>query len=318
MKRLIAAIVLALSAPLALAQSWPQKPVKFFVAGAAGSAPDIIARLIGDGLSKIWGQQVIVDNRPGAAGNLGTAAAAKAPADGYNILFGQAAPLALNQHTFQSLPFDPEKDFVPVVGVGLSPMMIAVNKDLPVKSVGDLIAMAKAQPGKINFGTSSQRNIPHLTGELLAGQAGVKLTHVPYKSNAQAAAETASGLTQVYIDGIPPMRAHMKAERVRVIAVSAAKRLPNFPDIPAVSETLPGFEFNGWFAILAPTGTPQEVITRLNRDANTVLRAPATVERLLGFGIYDPGGTPEELAKFIRAERANYAKAVKAAGIRAE
>jgi tripartite-type tricarboxylate transporter receptor subunit TctC len=142
--------------------------------------------------------------------------------------------------------------------------------------------------------------------------------HVPYKSNAQAAAETTTGLTQVYIDGIPPMRAHMKAERVRVIAVSAAKRLSNFPDIPAVAETLPGFEFNGWFAILAPTGTPQEVIARLNKDANTVLRAPAMVERLLGFGIYDPGGTPEELAKFIRAERANYAKAVKAAGIRAE
>lgn len=318
MKRLIAALVLSLSAPLALAQSWPDKPVKFFVAGAAGSAPDIIARLIGDGLSNIWGQQVIIDNRPGAAGNLGTAAAAKAPADGYNILFGQAAPLALNQYTFQSLPFDPEKDFVPVVAVGLSPMMIAVNKDLPAKTVGELIALAKAQPGKINFGTSSQRNIPHLTGELLAGQAGIKLVHVPYKSNAQAAAETTTGLTQVYIDGIPPMRAHMKADRVRVIAVSAAKRLSNFPDIPAVAETLPGFEFNGWFAILAPTGTPPEVVARLNKDANTVLRAPAMVQRLLGFGIYDPGGTPEELARFIRSERANYAKAVKAAGIRAE
>jgi len=318
MRKLLFLIAASFFTTLAAAEEWPSKPVKFYVAGAAGSAPDIIARLIGDGLSKIWGQQVIVDNRPGAAGNLGTAAAAKAPADGYNILFGQAAPLALNQYTFQSLPFDPEKDFVPVVAVGLSPMMIAVNKDLPAKTVGELIALAKAQPGKINFGTSSQRNIPHLTGELLAGQAGIKLVHVPYKSNAQAAAETTTGLTQVYIDGIPPMRAHMKADRVRVIAVSAAKRLSNFPDIPAVAETLPGFEFNGWFAILAPTGTPPEVVARLNKDANTVLRAPAMVERLLGFGIYDPGGTPEELARFIRSERANYAKAVKAAGIRAE
>jgi tripartite-type tricarboxylate transporter receptor subunit TctC len=318
LKHLIAALALCLASPFAAAQPWPDKPVKFYVAGAAGSAPDIIARLIGDGLTKIWGQQVIVDNRPGAAGNVGTAAAAKAPADGYNILFGQAAPLALNQHTFKSLPFDAEKDLVPVVAIGLSPMMIAVNNDLPVKNVAELIALAKAQPGNVNFGTSSQRNIPHLTGELLAGQAGVKLTHVPYKSNAQAAAETSTGLTQVYIDGIPPMRAHMQAGRLRVIAVSSAQRLPNFPDIPAVSETLPGFEFSGWFAILAPTGAPREAIERINRDVNTVLKSPAMSERQLGFGIYGGGGTPEELAKFLADQRANYGRAVKAANIQPE
>jgi tripartite-type tricarboxylate transporter receptor subunit TctC len=316
--RLIAAAALGLAASLAMAQTWPAKPVKFHVAGAAGSAPDIIARLIGEDLARIWGEQVVVENRPGAAGNLGTAAAAKAPADGYNILFGQAAPLALNQHTFKSLPFDAEKDFVPVVMVGLSPMMIAVNSDLPVKSVSDLIALAKAQPGKINFGTSSQRNIPHLTGVMLASMAGVQLVHVPYKSNQQAAAETMAGLTQVYVDGIPPIVGHLKAGRLRVIAVSSAQRLSNFPDVPAVSETLPGFQFGGWFAILAPAGTPREVVERLNRDANTVLRAPAMVERLRGFGVYDPGGTPEELAAFLRNERASYAQAVKAARIEPE
>lgn len=315
MMRLVAAAALFLFTALAAAQPWPEKPVKFYVAGAAGSAPDIIARLIGDGLARIWGQQVVVDNRPGAAGNLGTAAAAKAPADGYNILFGQAAPLALNQHTFRSLPFDAEKDLVPVVAIGLSPMMIAVNNDLPAKNLAELIALAKAQPGKINFGTSSQRNIPHLTGEMLASMAGIKLTHVPYKSNAQAAAETASGLTQAYIDGIPPMRAHMQAGRVRVIAVSSAKRLPNFPDIPAVGETLPGFQFGGWFAILAPAGTPQDVVARINKDVNTVLASPAMSERQLGFGIYGGGGTPEDLGRFLREERENYGKAVKAAGI---
>jgi tripartite-type tricarboxylate transporter receptor subunit TctC len=318
MKRLVAAIALSLSASLALAQAWPAKPVKFYVAGAAGSAPDIIARLVGDGLSKIWGQQVIVDNRPGAAGNVGTAAAAKAPADGYNILFGQAAPIALNQHTFKSLAFDPEKDLAPVVAIGLSPMMIAVNNDLPVKTLADLIALAKKQPGKVNFGTSSQRNIPHLTGEMLAAQAGIKLQHVPYKSNSQAAAETTSGLTQVYIDGIPPMRAHMQAGRLRVIAVSSAKRLSNFPDIPAVAETIPGFQFGGWFAILAPTGTPKEVIARINKDVNTVIASPAMSERQLGFGIYGGGGSPEDLGEFLREERASYGKAVKAAGIQPE
>jgi tripartite-type tricarboxylate transporter receptor subunit TctC len=318
MRKLLFLIAASVFTTLAAAEEWPSKPVKFYVAGAAGSAPDIIARLIGDGLAKIWGQQVIIDNRPGAAGNLGTAAAARAPADGYNILFGQAAPLALNQHTFKSLPFDPEKDLVPVVAIGLSPMMIAVNNDLPVKNVAELIALAKAQPGKVNFGTSSQRNIPHLAGEMLASMAGVKLTHVPYKSNAQAAAETASGLTQVYIDGIPPMRAHMQAGRLRVIAVSSAKRLSNFPDIPAVAETLPGFEFGGWFAILAPTGTPKEVVARVNKDVNTVLASPAMSERQLGFGIYGGGGTPQALAEFLRRERESYGRAVKAAGIQPE
>ena len=318
MGRIVTALALFFMAACSQAQSWPLKPVKFFVGGAAGSAPDIVARLIGERLTRIWGQQVIVDNRVGAAGNLGTAAAAKAPADGYNILFGQAAPLALNQQTFKTLPFDPERDFVPVVSVGLSPMIIAVNNDLSVRTLADLIALARAQPGKVNFGTSSSKNVPHLTGELLASLAGIRLVHVPYKSNAQAAAETMSGMTQVYIDGIPPMRAHMSAGRLRVIAVSSAKRLPNFPDIPTIAETLPGFEFNGWFAILAPAGTPPEVVATINRDTNTVLKMPEIAARLLGFGIYDPGGTPEELARFVRSERANYAKAVKAAGIKPE
>ncbi len=318
MKRFIAAAILSLVAPLDLAQAWPSKPVKFFVAGAAGSAPDIIARLVGDGLTKIWGQQVIVDNRPGAAGNTGTAAAAKAPGDGYNFLFGQAAPLALNQHTFKSLDFDVEKDFVPVVGLGVSPMMIAVNNDLPAKNLQELIELAKAQPGKLNFGTSSQRNIPHLTGELLNSMAGIRLSHVPYKSNAQAAAEATSGLTQIYIDGVPAIIGHMKAGRLRVIAVSSAKRLPNFPEIPAVSEAVPGFEFNGWFAILAPAGTPAEVVRKVNADVNTVVKQPDMAARLLGFGMYEPGGTPEQLAAFLRTERENYANAVKAARLEKE
>jgi tripartite-type tricarboxylate transporter receptor subunit TctC len=318
MKRSIVAVVLCLAAPLAAAQAWPSKPVKFYVAGATGSAPDIIARLVGDSLAKIWGQQVIVDNRPGAAGNTGTAAAAKAPGDGYNFLFGQAAPLALNQHTFKSLDFDVEKDFVPVVGLGISPMMLAVNPDVPAKNLQELIALAKAQPGKLNFGTSSQRNIPHLTGELLNNMAGIRLTHVPYKSNAQAAAEATSGLTQIYIDGVPAMLGHLKAGRLRVLAVSSAKRLPNFADIPAIAEAVPGFEFNGWFAILAPRGTPGEVVQKVNTDVNTVVKQPELAGRLLGFGMYEPGGTPEALGAFLRAERENYGKAVKAARLEKE
>lgn len=302
----------------ARAESWPERPVKLIVAGAPGSAPDIIGRLLGERLSKMWGEQLVVDNRPGAAGNLGTAAAAQAPADGYTLLMGQAAPIAMNQYTFKSLPFDPVKDLEPIVSLGLSPMMIAVNNELPVRSVADLVALAKARPGKINFGTSSSRNIPHLTGELLASMAGVSLVHVPYKVGTQASAETIAGLTQVYIDGIPPMVAHLKSGRLRVIATSAPKRLPNFPDIPAVAETIPGFSFGGWFCLMAPAGTPKEVIARVNRDVNEALKEPVIAARMLGFGMYDPGGTPEQAAAFIGAERARYAQAVKAARIEPE
>ena len=316
--RWITAALLAIAATAATAQAWPNRPVRFFVAGAAGSAPDVIARILGDGLTGIWGQQVVVDNRPGAAGNVGTAAAAKAPADGYNILFGQAAPLAMNQYTFKTLPFDGEKDFVPVVSVGVSPMMIAVNNDLPVRNLAEFIAYAKAHPGNVNYGTSSSRNIPHLVGAMLANMAGIKLVHVPYKSNSQAASETATGLTQVYVDGVPAMMPFIQSNRLRVLAVTSAKRLANFPDIPTVAETLPGYEFNGWFAIVAPAGTPPEIIAQINKDANTVLQSPAMVARLAGLGIYEPGGTPEQLAKFLRSERANYAGAVKAAAIEPE
>jgi tripartite-type tricarboxylate transporter receptor subunit TctC len=314
----ISAAILAVAATVANAQAWPSRPVRFFVAGAAASAPDLIARLLGESLTGIWGQQVIVDNRPGAAGNLGTAAAAKAPADGYNFLFGQAAPLAMNQYTFKTLPFDVEKDLVPVINAGLSPLMIAVNNDLPVRNLAELIALAKAQPGTINFGTSSSRNILHLAGAMLANTAGIKLVHVPYKSNSQAAAETASGLTQIYIDGVPAMFPHIQSNRLRILAVTSARRLPEFPDIPTVAETLPGFNFKGWFAIMAPAGTPPDVIARINRDANTVLQSPAMVARLAGLGIYDAGGTPEQLASFLRSERDAYARAVKAAAIEPE
>jgi tripartite-type tricarboxylate transporter receptor subunit TctC len=316
--RFSAATGLLLAAMSVSAQTWPAKPVKFFVAGDIGSAPDLIMRLIGERLVKIWGEQVIVENRAGAAGNLGTEAAARAVPDGYSLLFGQAAPLAMNQYTFKSLSFNADKDFAPVVHLGLSPMMIAVNTSLPVNTIADLLALAKAQPGKLSFGTSSSRNIPHLTGEMLNNMGGVKILHVPYKSNSQAALDAISGLTHIYIDGVPPMTAHIKSGRLRVIATSSPERLPNFPDVPAVAETLPGFQLNGWFAIMAPTGTPGAVIARVNQDVNTVVKIPEVAGRLLGFGMYGPGGTPESLARFLRSERENYAKAVKAAGIAPE
>jgi len=314
----VAALILTMCVTVAAAQDWPSKPVKVFLPGPAGSAPDIVMRLLGEQLSRRWGQQIIVDNRIGAAGNVGTAAAASAPADGYSLLFGLSAALAINEYTFRSLPFSPEKDFVPVVSLGISPMMVAVNDHITAQSLAELISLARANPGKLNFATSSSKNVAHLTGATIAAKAGISLIHVPYRTNAQAAAETISGLTQIYIDGIPAVISHMKAGRLRVLAVSSPKRLSNFPEIPAISETIPGFAFVGWFALMAPRGTPSPIIEKLNRDVNDVLKMPEVSSRLLELGIYDAGGTPEELAAFIRNQRRSFAAAVKAANIHPE
>lgn len=314
----LAALILYCVAKPAEAQTWPSKPVRMVVAGAPGSAPDVIARLIGSKLSDAWGQQIVVDNKPGAAGNLGTEAAARATPDGYTLLFGQAAPLSMNRHVFKSMSFDPDKDFVPVVNIGLSPMMIAVNPNLPVKSIGELQALAKAQPGKLSFGTSSSRNIPHLTGELLKRMGGFEMTHVAYSANTQALQDVMKGDTQMMVDGIPVLINHIREGRLRALAVSSSRRLPGLEEIPTVAETLPGFASNGWFAILAPTGTPQAVVTRVNADVNAVLKMEDVAGRIRGFGVYPEGGTPEALARFIREDSQRWGETIRAAGIQPE
>ena len=311
-------LMLGVGVTPANAETWPTRPVHMVVAGAPGSAPDIIARIIGDKLGGIWGQQIVIENKPGAAGNLGTEAAAHAAADGYTLLFGQAAPLSMNRWVFKTLPFDVERDFVPVVNIGLSPMMIAANTKLPVKTIGELIALCKAQPGKLTFGTSSSRNIPHLTGELLKRASGCNMTHVPYRANVQAIQDVVSGETQLMIDGIPVLLPQVKAGRLNALAVSSAKRLPGLEAIPTVAETLPGFVSDGWFAMLAPTGTPRDVISRVNRDTNHVLKIQAVTDRMRALGVYAEGGTPEDLARFMKADSAQWGRIVHDAGIQPE
>jgi len=322
LRRVTALMLIFLAPPLlaqtAAAQAWPTRPVHMVVAGASGSAPDVIARIIGNRLVETWGQQIIVDNKPGAAGNLGTEAAAHAPADGYTLLFGQAAPLSMNRFVFKTLPFDVDRDFVPVVNVGLSPMMIAANPRLPANTIGELIDLAKAQPGKLSFGTSSSRNIPHLTGELLKRAGGFEMTHVSYRANTQAIQDVITGETQLMIDGIPVLLNQVKDGRLKALAVSSAKRLPGLETVPTVAETLPGFVTNGWFAVLAPAGTPREVVARVNRDVNAVLRNDAVRDRMRDLGVYAEGGTPEELARFMRADATLWERIVRQAGIEPE
>ena len=319
LKRLMvcAAITLAF-APLAAAQAWPNKPVKWSLAAAAGSAPDIVARLIANELVRMWDQQIIINNWPGAGGIVGTAAGAHAKPDGYNLLFVQATPVVASQFLFKSLPFDPEKDLVPIVSLGISPMMLAVNPALNVHTLADLVALAKSEPGKLNYATPTSKNVPHMTGVMFASMTGMQWQHVAYKTTPQAAGDTIAGITQAYINGVPPMAAMITTRRLRVLGVSSLKRLPNFPDVPAMSEVAPGFVMVGWFGLMAPTGTSAEVVAKVNKDTNAALKIPAVAGRMLQLGMYEAGGTAEEFGRFIIEERTRWASAVKAAKIEPE
>lgn len=308
------ALALLLSGPVA-AQEWPSRAVTMIVAGAAGSAPDVIARLLSDRLATMWGKPVVIDNKVGAAGTIGTNAAAKAAPDGYTLLFGQAAPLTLAKSTHLKLPYDTERDFTPVISVGISPMIIAASSSLNIGSLGDLIRLAKEQPGKLSYTTSSSRNIPHLTGELLKSMARIDMLHVPSRTAQVGISDLISGRVAVIIDGIPVIRPLMTDGRAKALAISSLRRMPGFENLPTLSETFPGTEVNGWFAILAPTGVPAEVVQRVNRDVQIVLQDRKFAQRVEQIGVYPVGGTPKMLSDFIKAELARWQHAVAAAGL---
>jgi tripartite-type tricarboxylate transporter receptor subunit TctC len=306
-------VLLGVVCSAAHAQSWPSRPVTMISPSAAGGAPDVIARVLSERLSAEFGQRFIIDNKPGANQVIGLSAAARAPKDGYSFVFASTSGLSMNRLTAASLPYDPVKDLAPVINVGLSPMMIAVNAELPVKTLPELIAYVKQRPGQVNFGTIGQRNIPQVTGEWLKQQAGIDMLHIPYPSSQLAAADAMTGRIQVIIDGIPPIIAMVTDGRLRPIATAAAKRLPGLEQVPAVAETLPGFEINGWFAIMAPAGVPQPIIDTMNQKLQAILKEPAVVARLHQTGTYPIGGTPQDLREFIERDYANLERAVKAA-----
>jgi tripartite-type tricarboxylate transporter receptor subunit TctC len=316
--RLPAIVGLLLQVFAAHAQGWPAKPVRMYVGSPPGSAPDIIARVVADKLTQSLGQQVIIENRGGAGGNMAAQAAARSPNDGHSLWFAHATPVVLNQYLFKSPGFDVDRDFAAIVRIGISPMMIAVNHSVPAGNLAELIAHAKAQPGKVSFATSQSKNIPHLTGEALNHSFGIDLLHVPYKASPQAAQDTIAGLTQIYIDGIPPMIAHVQSGRLRAIVVTAPNRLAGFEQIPTLAESAPGLAMTGWFAIFAPAGTPAGVIARVNRDTNTAVALPDVAARLHSFGVYEHGGTPKALEDFIVSERRLWEKTVRLAKIEPE
>ena len=306
-------VVVALCAPLcAAAQEFPSKPVHWILSQPPGSSPDISARLIADGLSKAWSQQVIVDNRPGGQNVIGAQAAAKFPPDGYGYYFATTAALVSNPLTFKSLPYNPERDFVPVAMIGKSPMVIAVNNAVPAKTLAELIALDSKDPGKLAAANEGTKTFGGMMSQLLNVATGMRLLQVPYNGVAPALQDTVVGRTQVVLVSSAAMSPFIKRGDLRPIAVTSAKRVNGLESVPTMAESYPGFEYVGWFALVAPAGTPEAIVRKVNADVNAVLAKDDIQKRLLELGAINEGpGTPEQLAQFLKDERVRWAKLVK-------
>jgi tripartite-type tricarboxylate transporter receptor subunit TctC len=316
--------VLSLAACLAIcahaaADVYPSKPIRFVVAFPPGGGTDIIARSIAQKLAGRLAQQVVVDNRPGAGGNIGTDIVAKSAPDGYTMLMGSAGPLAINASLFATLPFDPQRDLAPVTLAASTPNVLVVHPSLKATTVTELIAVAKANPGRINFASSGFGTPAQLAGELFNSMAGVKLVHVPYKGAAPALADLLGGQVQLMFSTMPPALPHVKDGTLRALAVTSLKRSAAAPGLPTLAEAgLPGFEANTWHGVVLPAGVQGEIVARLNREIVAILHLPDVVKRLESQGSEPVGSTPEEFADYIRSETVKWARVVRESGAKAE
>jgi tripartite-type tricarboxylate transporter receptor subunit TctC len=318
--RLLATIVsLLASVGMAPAQDvFPSRPVHIFVPFAPGGAVDIVARTLGDDLSKRWGQSVVVENRPGAGGMVASEAAAKAAPDGYTLII-VATGHALNPHLYAKLPYDSFKDFTPLSLIGTSPNMLLVRADSPIKTLADLIAAARAQPGQMSFGHAGNGTSPHLAGELLKYMAKIDITPVPYKGGAPALTDLIGGHIPMTFNNIPESIAQVMAGTVRPLGVTTAIRSPVLPDVPTIAESgLPGFDTGVWWGVLGPAGLPGDLKSKLAKDCIDAVNAPAVKARLLALGATPIGSSPEAFAALIRADYEKWGPIIKAAGIRGE
>ena len=312
------AAALAVFVTAAHAQSYPAKPVRLIVPYAAGGPLDDAARIVGQRLTEIWGQAVVVDNRGGAGGSIGADVVAKSAPDGYTLLLGNAGPMTINPSLQKALPYDPQRDLAPITLVSASPMVLVVHPSLPVKSVPDLVRFAKTRPGTLNYASAGIGNLQHLGMESLQTMAGIRMNHVPYKGAAPAFIDLISGQVELMFANIIGVLPHVKSARVRAIAVSTAKRATVLPDIPSVAEIYPDFDVNGWMGIFVPATTPREITAKLHEDIVKVLMRQDTRERLASQGAEVVAGTPEQLSAFVRRESALYAKIIQSSGIKTD
>jgi len=291
-----------------VAQTWPSRPVRLIVPTGPGAATDVMARLLGDGISRGLGQPVVIENMPGASGILAHQAVARAEPDGHTLLFTNTSGMAINQISFKQLPYDPARDFTPVAMVcSLGPQMLSVNAELPVTALSEFIPYAAARRGKLSIAFDTTAGAAAFAAKLLNRRADLDLVEVPYRSAAQMTQDIASGVNQVMMSSIAAANAVVQAGKVRRLAVTSQSRFPSLPDLPSLSEAVPGMVMNGWFAVVAPASTPPDIIVRLNREIAEYLKKPELQERLLGFGLATEGaGTPESTGTFIRNEQEHW------------
>ena len=319
MKKLFLLATVLAAACGAGAAEFPAKPIRMVVPFGAGSNTDLLARTVAVRMAENWGQQVVVDNRPGAGGNIGTDLVAKALPDGYTLVLGAASVLAINQSLYSQMPYDSATAFAPITNMVKTTNVLVVTPLLPVKSVRELIAYGKANPGKLTYASSGAGGTIHLSGELFKSMAGITMEHIAYKSSPLAHIDMIGGQVHAMFDAMPTALPQVKAGRLRALAVTTARRSAQLPDVPTIAEAaLPGYEAAGWFGFAAPARTPREVIVRLNKEIVRIIQLPDVKERLISQGAEPVGDSPEEFAQFIKAEAAKWGKVIKALNLKIE
>ena len=301
------------------AQSYPAKTVRWVVPFPPGGGTDTISRTLAQKLTEAWGQQVIADNRPGSGGTIGLAVAAKLPADGYNIVLGQLANVAIAPALYPKLPYDPVKDLQPVTLVLTSPLILVVHPSVPAKNTRELLALAKAKPGSLTFGSPGNGTTGHLGTELLQHAAKVKMTHIPYKGAQPAFTGLLGGEIAIYMSSVPPAQPMINAGRVRAIGVTSATRMASLPQVPTIAETgVPGYEVTNWYGVMMPVGVPKDILTKVNADLVKILKQPEVQQRFASEGGDVTPNTPEQFGTFIRNEIAKWGKAVRESGAKVD
>ena len=317
--RLTAACGLALLSAAAIAQNYPAKPVRFVVPFVAGGPTDIQGRMLGEKLSQRLGQQFIIDNRGGANGNIGLELTAKAPPDGYTIVIATVGTWAVNPSLYKNMPFDPVKDFAPIIQVSSSPGVLVVHPSVPAKNVKELIALAKAKRGKLDYGSSGVGGFGHISGALFCLMTKTEMVHIPYKSSAPSLTDVIAGQIQVLFNNAISTVPFIQSKQVRALAVTSLKRMPALPDLPSLDEAgVKGYDNSSWAAVSAPAGTPKEIVAKLNGELNAILKLPDVLEKSAAVGAVIVGGTPEQYGDYLKSEIAKFARVVKEAKISAQ
>jgi tripartite-type tricarboxylate transporter receptor subunit TctC len=319
MKRM--AIALLLATPWvggAFAQTYPTKPVRMIVNYPPGGPTDLVGRLTAQYLTEVLGQQVVVENRGGAGGTVGASVVVKSPPDGHTLTLAANGEIAIAPNLYAKLPYDPRRDLAPISRIGASQLLLVVHPSLPVRSVKELVAMARARPGVINFASAGTGSTAHLCAELLKSLAKIDIVHVPYKGAGPALSELMGGQVEMLITGVSSAMPHVKAGKLRALASTGAQRLAIAPDLPVIGETVPGYQANSWYGVLAPAGTPQPIVERLYGELAKMVQRPDLKDRLAGLGIEPEGTAPARFAEQIREEIALWGKVVKAAGVKVE